>query len=106
VLLGGINGWDRGAACGEGGRCVRCLCMPQGGVALSAWGRDGFVTVCGGYGDGGGREGIWSRVASRFVRRCHDGNCFGWGWVLVLVCRGGGDPMKCGSWLIGSWSRP
>ena len=46
--------------CGEGDRCVRCLCMPQGGGALSAWGREGFVTVCGGCGDGGGRERIWS----------------------------------------------
>ena len=38
---------------GRGNRCVRCLHMPQGGVAVSAWGGiDGFVTICGGCEDG------------------------------------------------------
>ena len=30
--------------------------MQQGGVTLSAWGQEGFVTVCGGCGNGGGWE--------------------------------------------------
>ena len=49
----GVQHVGRGPMCEMYARAAR-------GVALSAWGREGFVTVCGGCGDGGGREGIWS----------------------------------------------
>ena len=53
-----------------------------------------------------GKEFGVEYVARRFMRWCHGGGCFGRGWVLVPVCRGGGDPMKCGSCrVIGSWSK-
>ena len=56
-LLGKENGLERGATCaGRWDRCVGCLHAVSG--TLGAWGREGFGTVWGGYGEGGDQKEI------------------------------------------------
>ena len=101
-LLGEENGLDRGAACaGRWKRCVRCLHAVS--ATLGAWGREGFGSVWGGCGEGGGQEEIWSGVACNLCGGVMMGfRQMGWGSSAGLQRWRG--PMRCGSCRAINWT--